>query len=164
MMYTQWSFWISHFLFTANYCFTCCSVQMQPLLPSMFVLCVLLRNRPNKLNLLKSSRQSKPHYKQVSRIYSCLCQMLNLKLHWACHYIRFHPVACLPGFPCVDVFPSHNQPTSFSHVFYFFFIWTSHCMVMTPWKLINASIDFIVKCEIRCMDPSAIHQNTLAYN
>ena len=57
--------------------------------------------------------------------------------------------------------PPTHRPNQ--HQSPFFIICASHCAVMTPWYLINASIDFIVKCEIRCMDSIAIHQNALAY-
>lgn len=74
------------------------------------------------------------------------------------HQSHTHTHTCHPPQPV------NSQPVGNTvHQALNLIICTSHCAVMTPWNLINATIDFIVKREIRCMDSISIHQNALAY-
>lgn len=84
---------------------------------------------------------------------------LDSKLHPTQN--RSHPVTVEPpGFPQNTCQP----PASFCNSYQVSYLYFSRCVVMTCWSVINAAIDSVVKCEIRCMGSIAIHQTHLAYN
>lgn len=91
----------------------------------------------------------KSHYKQVGIIYWKFSLTTNNWLMFECTLVTQVLFSCMTARFCVAVL-SISHPNCWLIFFFSPLSFVLKPCRMTPWNLINASIDFTFKCEINC--------------